>query len=130
ILCVVSLFLFFFFSSRRRHTRSKRDWSSDVCSSDLEAGAAAVIVSNHGGRQLEGARAALDALPEVVTAVGPDFPVLMDGGIRSGRDVLVALALGATAVLIGRPILHGLAVADTAGATAVLTTLIDELVDA
>jgi isopentenyl diphosphate isomerase/L-lactate dehydrogenase-like FMN-dependent dehydrogenase len=95
-----------------------------------EAGAAAVIVSNHGGRQLEGARATLDALPEVVTAVGPEFPVLMDGGIRSGRDVLVALALGAAAVLVGRPVLHGLTVAGAAGATAVLTTLIDELVDA
>jgi isopentenyl diphosphate isomerase/L-lactate dehydrogenase-like FMN-dependent dehydrogenase len=95
-----------------------------------DAGAAAVIVSNHGGRQLEGARASLDALPEVVTAVGPDFPVLMDGGIRSGRDVLVALALGASAVLVGRPVLHGLTVADAAGATAVLTTLVDELVDA
>ena len=95
-----------------------------------QAGAAAVIVSNHGGRQLDGARATLDALPEVVAAVGPDFPVLMDGGIRSGRDVLVALALGAKAVLIGRPVLHGLAVAGTAGAEAVLTTLVDELVDA
>jgi isopentenyl diphosphate isomerase/L-lactate dehydrogenase-like FMN-dependent dehydrogenase len=95
-----------------------------------DAGAAAVIVSHHGGRQLEGARATLDALPEVVAAVGPDFPVLMDGGIRSGRDVLVALALGAAAVLVGRPVLHGLTVADTAGATAVLTILIDELVDA
>jgi isopentenyl diphosphate isomerase/L-lactate dehydrogenase-like FMN-dependent dehydrogenase len=95
-----------------------------------DAGAAAVIVSNHGGRQLEGARATLDALPEVVAAVGPDFPVLMDGGIRSGRDVLVAVALGAAAVLVGRPVLHGLTVADAAGATAVLTILIDELVDA
>jgi 4-hydroxymandelate oxidase len=95
-----------------------------------EAGAAAVIVSNHGGRQLEGARATLDALPEVVAAVGGDFPIMIDGGIRSGRDVLIALALGAAAVLVGRPVLHGLAVADTAGATAVLTTLIDELVDA
>jgi isopentenyl diphosphate isomerase/L-lactate dehydrogenase-like FMN-dependent dehydrogenase len=95
-----------------------------------EAGAAAVIVSNHGGRQLEGARATLDALPEVVSGVGPDFPVLMDGGIRSGRDVLIALALGAAAVLVGRPVLHGLAVDGAAGAAAVLTTLIDELVDA
>jgi isopentenyl diphosphate isomerase/L-lactate dehydrogenase-like FMN-dependent dehydrogenase len=95
-----------------------------------QAGAVAVIVSNHGGRQLEGARATLDALPEVVAAVGPDFPVLMDGGIRSGRDVLVALALGATAVLVGRPVLYGLIVAGTTGATAVLTTLIDELIDA
>jgi isopentenyl diphosphate isomerase/L-lactate dehydrogenase-like FMN-dependent dehydrogenase len=95
-----------------------------------EAGAAAVIVSNHGGRQLEGARATLDALPEVVSAVGPEFPVLVDGGIRSGRDVLLALALGAAAVLVGRPVLHGLAVAGAGGATAVLNTLIDELVDA
>jgi isopentenyl diphosphate isomerase/L-lactate dehydrogenase-like FMN-dependent dehydrogenase len=95
-----------------------------------EAGAAAVVVSNHGGRQLEGARATLDALPEVVAAVGPDYPVLMDGGVRSGRDVLLALALGASAVLVGRPVLHGLAVAGTAGVAGVLTTLVEELVDA
>jgi isopentenyl diphosphate isomerase/L-lactate dehydrogenase-like FMN-dependent dehydrogenase len=95
-----------------------------------EAGAAAVVVSNHGGRQLEGARATLDALPEVVSAVGADFPVLMDGGIRSGRDVLVALALGAAAILVGRPVLHGLTVAGAAGAAGVLSTLVDELVDA
>jgi 4-hydroxymandelate oxidase len=95
-----------------------------------QAGAAAVIVSNHGGRQLEGARATLDALPEVVDAVGPDIPILMDGGIRSGGDVLIALAMGASAVLVGRPVLHGLAVGGATGATAVLTTLVDELVDA
>jgi FMN-dependent dehydrogenase len=94
------------------------------------AGAAAVVVSNHGGRQLEGARATLDALPEVIAEVGPDFPVLMDGGIRSGGDVLIALAMGASAVLVGRPVLHGLAVGGASGATAVLTTLIDELIDA
>ena len=73
-------------------------------------GADAVIVSNHGGRQLDGAIAALDALPEVVDAVAGRCEVFMDGGIRRGTDVLKALALGANAVLIGRPILWGLAV--------------------
>ena len=69
----------------------------------LEAGASAVVVSNHGGRQLDGAVATARALPEVVASVGDDGEVYVDGGIRSGVDVLRALALGARAVLIGRP---------------------------
>jgi 4-hydroxymandelate oxidase len=93
----------------------------------VEHGAKAVIVSNHGGRQLDSAIASIDALSEVVTAVGDQVDVLMDGGIRRGTDVLKALALGAKAVLVGRPVLWGLAVAGEAGVQHVLELLRDEL---
>ncbi len=93
----------------------------------VEHGAAGVIVSNHGGRQLDGAPASLDALPEVAAAVGGQVPVLMDGGIRRGVDVLKALALGAQAVLVGRPALYGLAVDGEAGVLRVLELLRGEL---
>jgi 4-hydroxymandelate oxidase len=85
-----------------------------------EHGAAAVVVSNHGGRQLDGVPASLDVLEEVVAAVGARAEVLLDGGVRRGTDVLKALALGARAVLIGRPVLWGLAVAGEEGVTDVL----------
>lgn len=77
--------------------------------SAIEAGADAVVVSNHGGRQLDGVAAGLDALPEVVAAVGGQCEVLMDGGIRRGADIAKALALGARAVLLGRGTAYGLA---------------------
>jgi 4-hydroxymandelate oxidase len=93
----------------------------------FERGAAAVQVSNHGGRQLDAAIASLDALPAVVDAVGDRGPVLFDGGVRRGTDVLMALALGATAVGIGRPILWGLAVDGEAGVGRVLDILAGEL---
>lgn len=93
----------------------------------VEYGAKAVIVSNHGGRQLDGAIAAIDALAEVVAAVGDKADVLVDGGIRRGTDILKALALGAKAVLVGRPILWGLAVGGEAGVKHVLAILQDEL---
>jgi 4-hydroxymandelate oxidase len=93
----------------------------------VRRGAAAVIVSNHGGRQLDGAVATLDALPAVVDAVGGAVPVLMDGGVRRGTDVLKALALGARAVLVGRPILWGLAVGGQGGVERVLSFLRAEL---
>jgi lactate 2-monooxygenase len=89
----------------------------------LEHGADGVIVSNHGGRQVDGAVAALDAFVEVRAAVGPDTTVLMDGGIRRGADVLKALALGADAVLLGRPYAYGLAVGGQAGVEAVVRHL-------
>jgi 4-hydroxymandelate oxidase len=92
-----------------------------------EEGVAAVVVSNHGGRQLDGAVAALDALPAVAAAAGDRLEVLMDGGIRRGTDVLVALALGARAVLLGRPLLWGLAVGGEAGARRVLSLLRGEV---
>ena len=93
----------------------------------VDQGVKAIIVSNHGGRQLDGAIATLDALPEVAAAVGQAAEVLVDGGIRRGTDVLKALTLGAGAVLVGRPVLWGLAVAGEAGAEHVLTLLRDEL---
>jgi len=93
----------------------------------LDAGAAAIIVSNHGGRALDSVAATLDALPAIVTQVQGRVPVLMDGGVRRGTDVLKALALGASAVLIGRPVLHGLAVAGATGVAHVLNLLRSEL---
>ncbi|MCB1749599.1 MAG: alpha-hydroxy-acid oxidizing protein [Gammaproteobacteria bacterium] len=88
-----------------------------------DAGAAGVVVSNHGGRALDGVPASLDCLPAVRAALGDDATVLLDGGIRRGSDVLVALALGADAVLIGRPQLHGLAVAGALGVAHVMRLL-------
>ncbi|MCG6497870.1 alpha-hydroxy acid oxidase [Kitasatospora sp. A2-31] len=93
----------------------------------VEHGVDAVVVSNHGGRQLDGALPALAALPEVAAAVPPDLPVLLDGGVRTGTDVAVALALGARAVLVGRPVLWGLATGGADGVADVLGLLRDEL---
>ncbi|HEY5052571.1 MAG TPA: alpha-hydroxy acid oxidase [Solirubrobacterales bacterium] len=93
----------------------------------VEHGAAGIVVSNHGGRQLDCVLASADALPEVVEAVDGRASVLVDGGIRRGTDVAIALALGAEAVLIGRPALWGLAAAGEAGARSVLALLRDEL---
>eukprot|EP00984_Skeletonema_dohrnii_P010362 scaffold4041_cov117-Skeletonema_dohrnii-CCMP3373.AAC.1 len=76
----------------------------------VKAGADGVMVSNHGGRGLDGALAAIDALPEVVAAVGDKVPILMDSGVRRGTDVLKALALGASSVGIGKPVFFALAV--------------------
>lgn len=106
-----------------------------VCRGDdarrcLEHGAAAVVVSNHGGRQLDTAPPTCEALPHVVEAVGDEGEVYVDGGVRRGSDVVKALALGARAVLIGRPILWGLAVAGEEGARAVLEILRRELDEA
>ena len=89
-------------------------------------GLAGVIVSNHGGRTLDTTVSTAWALPRVVDAVGSDWPVLVDGGIRRGTDVFKALALGAHAVLIGRPYLHGLAVAGAIGVAHVIRLLRDE----
>jgi isopentenyl diphosphate isomerase/L-lactate dehydrogenase-like FMN-dependent dehydrogenase len=93
----------------------------------VEHGAAGIVVSNHGGRQLDGVPATLDVLPEVVEAVGGRAEVYLDGGIRRGTDVAKALALGARAVFIGRPALWGLAADGEAGARHVLEILRDEI---
>ncbi len=95
-----------------------------------DSGVAGIVVSNHGGRQLDTSPATLDALPEIVDALdahGHRIEVLMDGGVRRGTDVLKALALGARAVLIGRPVLWGLAADGEAGVVSVLRLLRDEL---
>ena len=93
----------------------------------VDAGASAVIVSNHGGRQLDGVPAALVALDEVVAEVGSQVEVLMDGGVRRGSDVAKAIALGAKAVLIGRPWAFGLAAGGEQGAARILEVLRQEL---
>ena len=92
----------------------------------LEAGASGVVVSNHGGRQLDTAIPTARALPEVAEAMGGHGTLLVDGGIRRGTDVVKALAMGAHAVLLGRPVLWGLAVDGAAGAQQVLQLLKDE----
>ncbi|MGC4948810.1 alpha-hydroxy acid oxidase [Streptomyces sp. DT224] len=92
----------------------------------VEHGAAGVIVSNHGGRQCDAVPAAVDCLPAVVAAVAGRAPVLLDGGVRRGSDVAVALALGARAVGVGRPVVWGLAADGEAGVRRVLATLRDE----
>jgi isopentenyl diphosphate isomerase/L-lactate dehydrogenase-like FMN-dependent dehydrogenase len=91
-----------------------------------ECGVDGIVVSNHGGRQVDGAVAALDALVEVRESVGPEAVVLMDGGIRRGADVLKALALGADAVLLGRPYAYGLAVGGQEGVETVIRHLMAE----
>lgn len=96
----------------------------------VEHGADAIVVSNHGGRQLDRSPTGVDALPEVVDAVAGAVPVLVDGGVRRGLDVLTALALGATAALVARPIAWGLAAAGEAGVRDVLRILHDEFVHA
>ena len=93
----------------------------------MEHGAAGVIVSNHGGRTLDTLPATAELLPAVVQALDGALPVLVDGGIRRGTDVLKAMALGASAVLVGRPVIHGLANAGAQGVAHVLRLLRDEL---
>jgi lactate 2-monooxygenase len=92
-----------------------------------ERGVDGIVVSNHGGRQIDGALASLDALPPIVDAVGEEITVMLDSGIRSGADVFKALAIGADAVLVGRPYLWGLALDGQAGVEAVLRGLLAEL---
>ena len=89
----------------------------------IDVGAAAVVVSNHGGRQLDGVSATLRALPEVVSAVNNQIEVLMDGGVRRGADIVKAICLGARAVLIGRAYAYGMAAAGPAGVDRALEIL-------
>jgi lactate 2-monooxygenase len=92
----------------------------------VDAGVDGIIVSNHGGRQIDGAIGSLDALPTIIDTVGGRMPVLFDSGIRGGSDILKAMALGAAAVLVGRPWVYGLAIAGERGASEVLRNLIAE----
>jgi isopentenyl diphosphate isomerase/L-lactate dehydrogenase-like FMN-dependent dehydrogenase len=93
----------------------------------VNLGATGVVVSNHGGRQLDGAVAALDALPAIADRVGGRAEVLLDGGVRRGSDVVKALCLGATAVWIGRPYVYGMAARGPAGAEHVVNILREEI---
>jgi L-lactate dehydrogenase (cytochrome) len=93
----------------------------------VESGADALIVSNHGGRQLDGAESSINALPPIVDAVGKQIEVHMDGGVRSGQDVLRAVALGAKAVYIGRPYIYGLGAMGEAGVTKALEIIHKEM---
>jgi (S)-mandelate dehydrogenase len=90
-------------------------------------GCDAVVVSNHGGRQLDGAVATLDALPGIVQAIAGRMPVLLDGGIRRGSDIVKALACGAQGVLLGRATLYGAVAGGQAGAERAIAILKDEL---
>jgi 4-hydroxymandelate oxidase len=96
----------------------------------VAAGADGIVVSNHGGRQLDSSPASLDVLPEVLDAVGGRIPVLVDGGVRRGTDIVKTLALGASAVMIGRPAAWGLAAGGEDGVVDVLRILRDELENA
>ncbi len=93
----------------------------------LDIGATAVIVSNHGGRQMEGVPATIEALPAIAAALGDRLEVLLDGGVRRGTHVLKALALGARAVMIGRPYIYGVAAGGEAGVAKVLSIFRDEI---
>jgi len=101
--------------------------TAEEASLALEHGVSGIIVSNHGGRQLDGTVTSIEALPEVVETVAGRCEVYLDGGIRRGTDILKALALGARAVLVGRPILWGLAVDGASGVHQVLSLLHTEL---
>lgn len=92
----------------------------------LEHGADGIVVSNHGGRQLDGSIGTLDALPSICNEIGGKIPVMTDSGIRTGTDVIKAIALGADAVLLGRPIAYGLSVAGQEGVKQVLKNIIAE----
>ena len=101
--------------------------SPDDARTALDHGVDGVIVSNHGGRQVDGSVAALDALPAIVAEVAGAIPVLLDSGIRGGSDAIKAIALGATAVLLGRPFLWGLALGGDAGVVQVVRGFLAEL---
>jgi L-lactate dehydrogenase (cytochrome) len=92
-----------------------------------KSGASALVVSNHGGRQLDGAPSSISMLPHIVEAVGSEIEVMFDGGIRSGQDVLRALALGARSCLIGRSYIYGLGAAGQAGVTRAIEIIAKEL---
>jgi L-lactate dehydrogenase (cytochrome) len=93
----------------------------------VKTGAQALVVSNHGGRQLDGAPSSIEVLPEIVTAVGDQIEVMFDGGIRSGQDVVRALALGAKSCMIGRAYAYGLGAAGQAGVTKAIDIIRNEM---
>lgn len=102
---------------------------ADDAEACVDAGAAGIVVSNHGARQVDGDVTTAAALPEVVDAVGDQVPVVVDGGIRTGTDVVVALALGAAAVMVGRPTMYGLACGGASGVAELVGGLTEETAD-
>jgi 4-hydroxymandelate oxidase len=123
----LSQMAFDYYSSGAWDEVTLRENRADDAVQSIKCGAKAIVVSNHGGRQLDGAIASIEALPDVVAAVDNQIFVLVDGGIRRGVDIIKALAYGADCVLIGRPILWGLALNGKAGVTHVLELLRTEL---
>jgi lactate 2-monooxygenase len=115
----------------RRHTRRlvllKGILHPEDARKAIEHGIAGIMVSNHGGRQVDGAIASLDALPGILGAAGGRIPVLLDNGVRGGADAFKALALGAAAVCLGRPHVYGLAVAGEQGVREVVGNVLAEL---
>ncbi|RUU62341.1 L-lactate dehydrogenase, partial [Mesorhizobium sp. M2C.T.Ca.TU.009.01.2.1] len=101
--------------------------NTDDARSACAAGADAIVVSNHGGRQLDGAPSTISMLPRIAEAVGSEAEVLFDGGVRSGQDVMRALALGARACLVGRAYVYGLAAGGEAGVATAIDILHKEL---
>ncbi|WP_275584286.1 alpha-hydroxy acid oxidase [Candidatus Nitrotoga arctica] len=95
----------------------------------IKAGAAAIQVSNHGGRALDGTPASITVLPRIADAVKGDVPIILDSGIRRGTDIVKALALGASAVVVGRPVMYALVLGGASGADSVIKFLREELVD-
>ena len=93
----------------------------------VKTGAQALVVSNHGGRQLDGAPSSIEALPEIVDAIGDRMEIMFDGGIRSGQDVMRALALGAKSCMIGRAYIHGLGAFGGPGVTKAIDIIRNEL---
>src|SRR3546814_18601735 len=132
------LTIFFFFKQKTAYEMRISDWSSDVCSSDLilepddakaarDLGADGIVVSNHGGRQLDGALSTAAALPAIAEAVGRDLTILADSGVRTGLDVLRMLALGADGVLLGRAWVYALAARGQSGVETLLDLLDREM---
>jgi isopentenyl diphosphate isomerase/L-lactate dehydrogenase-like FMN-dependent dehydrogenase len=101
--------------------------SPEVAATAVEHGAAAIQVSNHGGRQLDGVLATISVLPKIADAVGGRIPIILDSGVRRGQDVFRAIALGASAVALGRPVLYGLALGGWMGVRDVLEHLKGEI---
>ena len=114
-------------ASRKAKPREKKTSRTDDARRCVEHGVDAIVVSNHGGRQLDSTPATIDALPAIVDAVGDRAEVLLDGGVRRGTDIVKALARGARAVLVGRPLVYGLGAAGEPGVRRAFAILQSEL---
>jgi L-lactate dehydrogenase (cytochrome) len=123
-----------YLSEIRKHWKGKLLLKGVMQKSDamkaVDIGVDGIVVSNHGGRQFDGNPASISALPSIRQAVGPKYPLVFDSGIRSGLDILRALALGADFVLVGRPFLYGLAAIGTHGGEHVAQILEEEMINA